>query len=331
MKRILLEKAWYTGHGDSMDKILVTGGSGFIGSAITRHLVEKGYEVKIFDDFSRGKTSRLIGIEKLAEVYEGDIRNLDQLKSAFRKVDSVFHLAFINGTENFYKYPHKIMDIAVKGMQNIYEISQTKELDSFFLASSSEVYQDSGIYPTPENVTLKVPDIFNPRYSYGLGKMYQEFATIHSLNNFNRRIIFRPHNIYGPDMGFNHVIPELFLKISNQGKGDLTLKGDGSQKRSFCEINDFIHAIDLLLNFETKCEIVNIGTSEEVTIHDLANMISKTLSLQVNFIGGEKPAGETSRRVPDLTKLRSLGYQPKVGLPVGLQNYFSWFSNDKTH
>jgi nucleoside-diphosphate-sugar epimerase len=132
-------------------------------------------------------------------------------------------------------------------------------------------------------------------------------------------------------MGFNHVIPELFLKISKQVKGDLPLKGDGSQKRSFCEIKDFIQAIDLLLNYETKCEIVNIGTTEEVTIYDLANMISKMLSLQVNFTGGDKPKGETSRRVPDLTKLKSLGFQPKVGLSVGLQNYLSWFSSDKTH
>lgn len=314
-----------------MNKILVTGGSGFIGSAITRHLIELGYEVKIFDDFSRGKSSRLIGIENLAEVHEGDIRDLKLLERAFRGIDSVFHLAFINGTENFYKYPDKIMDIAVKGMQNIHEITRTRDLDSFFLASSSEVYQDSEIYPTPENVTVKVPDIFNSRYSYGLGKIYQEFATIHTLNNFNRKIIFRPHNIYGPDMGFNHVIPELFLRIKNLIGGPLILKGDGNQQRSFCEIRDFIQAIDLLLNFDAKCEIVNIGTANETTIYDLAKMISKISLLQVDFIGGEKPAGETSRRVPDLSKLISLGFQPKIELAAGLENYFSWFSSDASH
>lgn len=310
-----------------MNKILVTGGSGFIGSAIVRHLLDRGYQVKVFDDFSRGKSTRLSGIENHIEVCKGDIRNIDELRKAFQGTDSIFHLAYINGTENFYKYPDKIMDIAVKGMQNICEISKGKDFESFFLASSSEVYQEPEVYPTPENVSLKVPDIFNPRYSYGLGKIYQEFSTIHSLDNFERKIIFRPHNIYGPDMGFNHVIPELFLRVKQHVEGPFLLKGDGNQQRSFCEIQDFIQAIDLLLDYDTKCEIFNIGTANEISIGKLAALISDLSGARVQFAPGEKPHGETSRRVPDLTKLVNLGFRPKISLGQGLQNYYSWFSN----
>ena len=327
MRKTLSGKGFLILLGVFMNKILVTGGSGFIGSAIVRLLLKRDYEVKVFDDFSRGKSTRLDGIENHVEVFKGDIRNINELRKAFHSVDSIFHLAFINGTENFYKYPEKIMDIAVKGMQNIHEITKGKDFDSFFLASSSEVYQEPGIYPTPEKIEFKVPDIFNPRYSYGLGKIYQEFITIHSLENFRRKIIFRPHNIYGPDMGFDHVIPELFSRVTQHVKGPLLLKGDGNQQRSFCEIQDFIQAIDLLLGYDTKCDVINIGNSNEISIRKLADQIADLIGVRIDFSPGKKPLGETSRRVPDLSKLLNLGFNPQVSLRTGLENYLSWFSS----
>jgi nucleoside-diphosphate-sugar epimerase len=309
-----------------MKKILVTGGTGFIGSSITRHLVESGYAVRVIDNNSRGRSSRLSDIEKEFEFTVGDIRNEALVHASLKNCDSVVHLAYINGTSNFYSQPAEVLDVAVKGMQNITSGLMRSKVSELYLASSSEVYQRPSIYPTPEFVPLVVPDVFNPRYSYGLGKIVQEFMTIHSTPSLSKKVIFRPHNVYGPDMGTLHVVPELFLKIANSNNHTVMLKGDGSQQRSMCEIQDFVYGFSLLLSKENVPQIVNIGTTFETTILDLALEIASQLGVQKEFLPGETPTGETDRRLPDISKLQALGYNPTITIKEGLARYSAWFA-----
>src|SRR5947209_6746922 len=98
---------------------LVTGGTGFLGNALVRRLVEAGHRVRVFDNNSRGRADRLSGLDGRFEYVEGDIRNVDAVRAAVRGVDSVCHLAFINGTEFFYSRPDLVLDVAVKGMTNV--------------------------------------------------------------------------------------------------------------------------------------------------------------------------------------------------------------------
>ena len=126
------------------NKILVTGGSGFIGSAIVKYLVQKGHKVIVFDNNSRGKIERLIKVEKKIKFIKGDIRNKKKLLSISDTVDTVIHLAYVNGTEYFYKKPFEILDIAVNGLVNILEFCKVKKVKNFYLASSSEI-----IFPPP--------------------------------------------------------------------------------------------------------------------------------------------------------------------------------------
>ena len=201
--------------------ILITGGSGFIGSALTKYLVESNHNVIVYDNNSRGNLRRLTSVIKKIKFIKGDIRNRKRLLSIKEKVDTVIHLAYVNGTEFFYKKPFEILDIAVNGLVNILDFSKKKGVKNFYLASSSEVYQNPTQIPTDEKEMLKIPDIHNPRYSYGGGKIISELYGIHFAKKyFKKFIIFRPHNVYGNDMGNEHVIPQFINRFDKLKKGN---------------------------------------------------------------------------------------------------------------
>jgi nucleoside-diphosphate-sugar epimerase len=258
------------------------------------------------------------------DIREGDIRNAELVSKSLIGVDVVVHLAYINGTINFYERPREVLDVAIIGMQNILEAMKVNDVPELYLASSSEVYQYPDVFPTPETVPLVVPDPFNPRYSYGLGKIVQEFMSIHADTFLKRLAIFRPHNVYGPDMGFQHVIPELCSKIMTEKSNEVVLKGDGSQSRSFCHISDFVQGFDLLLSAKFERETFNLGTREEVTISHLAGVIASSLGRQIKFTTSTAPTGETNRRVPDISKIESLGFSQSMKLQPGVRDYCDW-------
>jgi nucleoside-diphosphate-sugar epimerase len=307
-----------------MTKVLVTGGTGFIGSHITRFLVKSGHSVRVLDDNTRGKNSRIDDVISEIELIEGDVSNFSLTESACKNIDTVIHLAFINGTSNFYNHPDKVLDVAIKGILSIASAISKWNIKDLILASSSEVYQFPDIFPTPENIQMVVPDLVNPRYSYGLGKIIQEYYSYHAMRELNNLTIFRPHNIYGSDMGNLHVIPQLFDKaIRAKEFGDeFIVEGTGAQTRSFCHIDDFIQGFALILKASKGKQVFNIGTSEEVTISDLAARIAKICDVDSNTLKSEMPAGGTSRRVPDISKLEALGYKSTVSLDDGLRKYF---------
>jgi nucleoside-diphosphate-sugar epimerase len=152
-------------------KCLVTGGTGFIGSALTHRLVKDGYKVRVLDNNIRGEVNRLSDIINEIELVEADIRNFDSVNKACKNVDVIFHLAYINGTEFFYTKPELVLDIAVRGIVNILDAAIKNNIKEFILASSSEVYQTAPVVPTNESVPLSVPDPLNPRtHDYKLWK-----------------------------------------------------------------------------------------------------------------------------------------------------------------
>lgn len=307
-----------------MTRVLVTGGTGFIGSHITRFLVKEGYSVRVLDDNTRGKNSRISDVISEIELIEGDVSNFSLTESACKNIDMIIHLAFINGTSNFYNHPDKVLNVAIKGILSIASAISKWNIEDLILASSSEVYQFPDTFPTPENIQMVVPDLVNPRYSYGLGKIIQEYYSFHAMRELNNLTIFRPHNIYGSDMGNLHVIPQLFEKAirAKEVGGEFIVEGTGAQTRSFCHINDFIQGFALILRASKGKQVFNIGSSEEVTISDLAARIAKICDVNSNVLKSEMPAGGTLRRVPDISKLEALGYKPTVSLDDGLKKYF---------
>lgn len=301
-------------------RYLITGGTGFIGSALVRKLVEAGHDVTVLDDGSRGRWDRLDGVG--AHRYKEDVRCYPAVKSAMLGQDAVIHLAAINGTRHFYEKPFDVLDVGVQGTLNVVRACREYGIKELHAASSSEAYQTPSIIPTPEEVPLVVPDPLNPRYSYGGSKIISELLALHS--GIPRVTVFRPHNVYGPDMGNEHVIPELISKIKALTYfGKLEIKGSGTQTRAFCHIRDFIRGLMLVL--EHGNGIYNIGSGCVTPIAFLAALIGKKMDRCVEIVPTEAPRGETDVRCPDISKLRKFGYEPKIDLNQGLDGTIAWY------
>ena len=298
-------------------KYFITGGAGFLGYEIIKLLLKNNSQIVCYDNISWGSVDKLDKVLKDINFIEGDIRDEQKVIDSSKGCDSIIHLAFINGTEYFYKKPDLVLDVGIKGMQNVLNAATP------------------ALIPTPENILLAVPDVFNPRYSYGAAKIISEILSIHNNNLFERMMIFRPHNVYGPNMGNEHVVPQLInrvkkiLKEGNKKKSiDFPILGDGKQRRSFNYITDFGEGVLKIVNHGKHNNIYNIGDESEFCIQDLVKMIGNIFNLELNIKSTEAPAGETKRRCPDISKIKQLGYLPKVSLQTGLKLTIDWYCSN---
>ena len=205
-------------------------------------------------------------------------------------------------------------------------------IGTLLLASSSEVYQTPPSIPTDESAPLTVPDPLNPRYSYGAGKLISEIMAINFGRKFFQRVlIFRPHNAYGPDMGFEHVIPQFALRLDALAKAQpagrlrFEMQGTGEETRSFCFIDDLIAGVTVMREKGEHLGIYHVGTMEEVTIAELARRVARAAGREIEPIAGPPAAGGTPRRCPDISKLARLGYKPRVALDEGLKPTLDWY------
>ena len=314
---------------------LITGGTGFIGATLVLRLVKDGHKLRVLDNNSRGTESRLQSVITDVELRTGDIRDKDFVSRAVRGVDAVHHLAFVNGTENFYKHPDLVLEVGAKGMINVVDACIEHGVGELIVASSSEVYQTPPKTPTDESAPLIVPELMNPRYSYGGGKLFSELYAVHvAAARLDRVLIYRPHNVYGPDMGWEHVIPQfarrLYQLSEENPKGLITfpIQGSGQETRSFCFIDDFIDGLSLVQEHGKNRSLYHIGTREEVTIADLARRVAARLGREVRLEPRLILAGSTMRRCPAIEKLEALGYRQKVSLDKGLAPTCDWYFNN---
>ena len=314
----------------SARRILVTGGTGFIGSALVKALVHCGEAVRVFDDNSRGAARRLREVAHDIELIKGDIRDAAAVDGAMRGIEEVHHLAFVNGTATFYSAPERVLDVGVKGIVNVIDCCRRRGIGHLVLASSSEVYQSPPRVPTDESAPLVIPDPFNPRLSYAAGKIISEMMVInHGRKHFERVLIFRPHNVYGPDMGLDHVIPQFAMQLkqtaSAGGAAGFPIQGSGEETRSFCHVDDLVAGVMVMRERGEHLGIYHIGTAEEVTIADLARRMAAIAGREIVIEPSAVLAGSTPRRCPDISKLRALGYEPRVLLDEGLPPTLKWY------
>jgi dTDP-glucose 4,6-dehydratase/UDP-glucose 4-epimerase len=316
-----------------MRRFLVTGGTGFLGSALTQRLVAAGHAVRVLDNNSRGTPRRLARCAKEIELIEADIRNVEAVSMAVQGVDCVVHMAAINGTEFFYTKPEAVLDVALRGMLAVVDACRANHVRDLVVASSSEVYQTPPIVPTPETVPLVIPDVLNPRYSYGGGKLISELIAVnYGRTAFERVVIFRPHNVYGPDMGSEHVIPQFALRAAAATQGrkgrtiDFPIQGDGRQTRAFVHVEDFTDGLMRVIEHGCHLTVYHIGSDEEVTVGDLARQIVAMFGCTAMLRPTAAPLGATERRCPDILRLRALGYAPRIALAQGLHGVVSWYA-----
>jgi len=317
-------------------RYLVTGGAGFIGSALVRRLAAAdGHEVTVLDNFSRGRMGRLPVALGMDHVIHGDIRDPDAVLAAAQGCDSVIHLAYVQGTQTFYAEPREVLDVAVRGMLNVLDACGKCGVSELMLISSSEAYQVAPVVPTPEDVPLTVPDPLNPRYSYGGGKIACELMALAWQRSgvLDRLIIARPHNIYGPDMGREHVIPEFCLRMNRldrehpDGIIPFPVQGSGQETRAFCYVDDCTDQLALLLRKAGPAGIYHVGIEADHTIWMVASEVARCYGREIKLVPGALPRGSPPRRLPDTAKIRALGYDPGKALPFreGVGATVTWY------
>jgi dTDP-glucose 4,6-dehydratase/UDP-glucose 4-epimerase len=299
---------------------------------LVRRLLQAGHGVRILDDNSRGSPRRLRDVVRDIDFVSADVRDPQAVIAAARGVDSILHLAYVNGTEFFYSKPALVLDVGVRGMLNVLDACRHHGIRELVLASSSEVYQTPPSIPTPENVPLSVPDPLNPRYSYGGGKIICELMAInYGRQDFDRVLIFRPHNVYGPDMGWEHVLPQFALRLKRlcgevpQGVIPFPIQGTGQETRSFIHIDDFATALMLVLEKGQHLNIYHIGTEEERSIADAAQCVAEYFHRSIRVDAGAITAGSTRRRCPSIEKLRGLGFVPQRSFHDGVFDLVRWY------
>lgn len=324
-------------------RILVTGAGGFIGAALTQRLCALGHDVVAVENGLRGTPKRIAHLAKehgaRFHLVEGDVRDLAVARKATEGCSLVFHLAAVNGTENFYKIPDVVLEVAIRGALATMDaaIEHKATVKRYVTFSSSEVYNEPTHVPTTESERAIIPDVRNARFSYGGGKLASELLTFHYLA---RRgvpgIVIRPHNVYGPDMGDEHVVPQFVKKIGEAAKGQnvalgserevrVQIQGDGSETRSFCYVDDFVDGLLVATEKGGDDEIFHVGTEHEVSIRELLEVIGRKLGVRVVAEPGPRTAGSTPRRCPSIAKLAGLGYQPKVSLEDGMARTVAWY------
>jgi len=322
-------------------KYLVTGGTGFLGRSLVRALLSQGHQVHVYDNDSRGSRAKFKKdlMNPRLTFIQADIRDEACVAEACKGVDSVVHLSYINGTEFFYTQPDLVLDVGVRGMLAVIAGCQKAGVRDLLTVSSSEVYQTPPRIPTDEEVPLVVPNVHNPRYSYGGGKIISELLTINfGRQYFDRAMIVRPHNVYGPDMGEEHVIPQLALRLIEMmhidenkkrilaGKPlDFLIQGSGEQTRAFVYIDDFTDGLLKVLQQGKHLDIYHIGTMHEMTIRDIVFTIADALQVKINLKYSKTPWGSVERRCPDITKLKTLGYAPKISIQTGIKLTTHWY------
>ena len=307
------------------NKILVTGGTGFIGSNITKYLLRNGLHVVVFDNNSRGSLKRLNIKEKKLSVIKGDIRDFKQILKACKSIKTIIHCATINGTKNFYNRPDEVLEVGIKGIVNIIDCCKINKIKNLYIASSSEVYHHPRKIPTNENIEIKIPDISNSRYSYSGSKILSELmGFVYGKKILKKMVIFRPHNVYGIDMGNDHVIPELINKVKKNKRIDV--QGTGMETRSFIFIDDFIKAFDLIFRKGKTMNVYNIGTEERINIKTLLKKIiliyNRNSKKKIKYI--PRPVGGTPHRCPDITKIKKLGFKQSVNIESGLKKIINY-------
>jgi len=316
-------------------KYLVTGGTGFIGRAIVQRLVKEGNVVRVLDNDLRGAAETLKDIAGEIELVHADVRDAEAVQEACRGVGSVMHLAYLNGTRFFYTKPELVLDIGVKGMVNVIDGCIKESVKELVLASSSEVYYLPQQIPTDETAPLVIPDALNPRYSYSAGKIISEMLTInYGRKHFDRAIIFRPHNVYGPAMGWEHVIPQMVLrmkkicKTTTSKKIKFPVQGTGNETRAFIFIEDFVDGLMNVLEKGSHLGIYHIGTMDEIKMSQVAAEIGKYFGKEIEIVPGEPAKGSPTRRCPNIAKLKKLGFTPKTSFKEGLCITAKWYDEN---
>jgi len=316
-------------------KVLILGGAGFIGFNIAKYLVEnRDYEVTIADNFmkkNRDEEFDTLVSKHNIKIIEADFSYAEAYEKLDNEYDYFYMMAALVGVDNANTKPHEVIRINTSLALYTLEWIRRSKIGKVVFASTSENYAGTveafGYkIPTPEEVPLTIQNIAHPRFTYAVTKILGEsgFLNYGKMLGFDVAII-RYHNVFGPRMGFNHVIPHLVIRFRNQQNPYLIYGHD--QTRDFCYITDAVEGTVLSMETPGSGEIYHLGTGVEITIEELTRETGKLMGFTGEYENTATYPGSVSRRSPDVTKSqKELGFTAKVDWKEGLKKTVEWYN-----
>ena len=306
--------------------IVITGGSGFVGSYLCEKLINDGHEIIVVDNLLTGSTeniNHLMHNENFSFI-EHDVQNHIEIEN---KVDYVLHFASAASPKAYTEHPVNTLKAGSVGTINTLGLAKKHEAE-YLLASTSEVYGDPLISPQTEEYWGNV----NPngeRSMYDEAKRFAEAATATYARTYNIKTkIVRIFNTYGPRMQLNdgRVVTNLIVQALNND--DITIYGDGSQTRSFSYVDDTVNGILALMKSD-KYDVFNIGNPNEMSIKELSSVILRLTDSKSKLVYEDLPNDDPKQRRPDITKAKEhLNWEPKVDLEEGLTMTIDWIKKE---
>lgn len=300
--------------------VLVTGGAGFIGSHLVNHLVNRGYKVTVIDNLSSGNYQYIKDLVEGGYVryFKLDLKEFnDYLVSAFKGVDIVYHLAANPEVRISVTDPRTHFNENVLATFNVLEACRINKVSAIVFTSSSTVYGDAQVLPTPEDYTP-----LEPISVYGASKLASENLIITYSKLYGvKGIILRLANIVGPRQTHGVIID--FIRKLRRDPYRLEILGDGTQRKSYLHISDFINAVevavDYTMNSRNPYEIFNVGNEDWIEVNEIAKIISKSLNLdsvEFHYVkttnDGRGWVGDVKFMLLDIRKLRGIGWRPAM-------------------
>jgi dTDP-glucose 4,6-dehydratase len=309
---------------DEMERTLITGGAGFLGSHLCDFFVAQGHNVICIDNLIKKENieniAHLMGHERF-QFIKYDVTEYLYVEG---KLDYVLHFASLASPKDYLDYPIQTLKVGSLGTHKALGLAKEKNA-SFLLASTSEVYGDPSVHPQPESYPGNVDPVV-PRGVYDEAKRFAEAITMayHRTHGLQTRIA-RIFNTYGPRMRLDdgRALPN-FMVQALRGE-EITVYGNGSQTRSFCYVDDLIVGIKQLLDSDVA-DPVNLGNPEEITVLDFAKEIVRLTGSKSRIIFGPLPQNDPKVRQPDIAKAKTiLGWEPKVSRQEGLRRTVQYF------
>ncbi len=306
-----------------INRILVTGGAGFLGSHLCERLVEQGHDVVCLDNFF---TSQKTNVAHLLGRPNFDLIRHDVTQPIVLEVDQIYNLACPAAPGHYQYNPIKTMKTSVLGAINTLGIAKRCRA-KILQASTSEVYGDPEVHPQIESYRGAVNPV-GPRACYDEGKRAAEtlFMDYHRMHNLNVRVV-RIFNTYGPRMHpFDGRVVSNFIRQALRGE-DITVFGNGSQTRSFCYRDDLVEGMLRMMNGpDDFIGPVNLGNPDEFTILELARLVIELTASRAQIVHKDLPVDDPVRRRPDIGLAKQkLGWQPRTALREGLEQTIEWF------